>query len=571
MTKLITPNFKTYIARQFVKSFVGRERNFLSESISRYVEYNYVDPDYTDEFFVVIDNDQLEAADVGYFYMFASANTEWETATIPTTNTSIQEYHYDVYDDMLFGKRVTTSDVSYMVSRFDWVSNTVYQKYDHTDVNLHENNFYTVVYEGDAYHVFKCIDNNNGAPSTHMPSPFEYNTSSGAIVTANTVIATANYYYKTSDNYVWMYLYSVNRLDFEKFATATFMPLPVEVTESPPPIGSIETIIVESIGAYHIGHNNGTIKKTNVYGKNLTYWLNVTGTDMFSYIDFYKGSAIYITDGRGAGQIRTITSSSIVLGERQITVDTPFDIELDASSTFDISPAVVINGNGYNATARAIINANNQLQQIEMINSGYGYTDATVTVNTNTGYFDEYGVFVETTTTGTAKAIISPPRGHGRDLVNELYADKVCISVDFLGNNHPITPYCQYGIILDPLFSDIEITVPDSAGFLAGEVIIQPDNATYGVLDSIDANSHILHMKNVRGVFTSNSIITGLGSNTSVTSTSINKNTETYIASDLVEDSGEILLIKNDALITRNEAQTERLKLIIDFESCTWR
>ena len=562
MTKLLTNNFRTWQARQFIKSFVGRDRSILAESLSRYVDYEYIDPNYSDLFVATLDPDNIEAADVGYFYVFAGNGT-WASNTVPTPNTDIQSYHYEMYDNMEFGKKVSKDDIRHMVARHDWTSGTVYANYDHTDQTLHEKAFFTVVEESNSFHVFKCIDNNNDSVSTHKPSPFEYNAPDGSILTNATQIGGANYYYKTSDGYVWMYLYSFSNQEFQKFATNSFIPLPQKISALPAAIGAIKAIEVVTPGLYHTTYQTGYIKQSFVDGSENIFHLTTDGNDFFSYTNFYEGCSIYIVSGTGRGQIRKITSSQIVNNERRIYVDQPFYVGLDGTSQFEISPTVEIVGDGTGAVARAVVNSIKQVDQIEMISFGSGYSYANVSVISNTGYISADNQFVATTTTATARAIISPSRGHGRDLINELYADKITVSVDFEGNTHPTTSFNQYGLIVDPLFSGVEVEFGAAAPFTIGELMYQETNASYGVVDSVANN--VVTLANVRGVFEANTMTVGLTSNTQLTSLAINKDMNNYSMTDVVDNSGEILLIKNDLDVTRADGQTERVRLTVDF------
>ena len=564
MTKLLTPNFRTYMARQFIESFVGRERSVLSESISRYVEYAYVAPNYTEEFFVRVANDDIEFDDVGYFYMFAGVPAGWVNGVVETPTNAVGEFHYNVYDTMLFGKHAVAADVSHMIDRHDWTSGEIYAQYDHTDPILNQKNFYVVTQENNGWQVFKCLDNNGGSPSTHMPSVFEYNSSTGAIITSGTAVLESNYYYKTSDSYVWMYLYSITDVNFKKFATVDYAPLPFEVSASPPPIGSLSSIVVSDQGAYHNAYTTGSIKKINVNGSSQEFHVNTDGNDFFTILNVYKNSAIYVTSGKGAGQIRGVSSSTIEGTERKITVDSPFFVSLDATSRFEIGPKVNITGDGTGALARSIL-TDGRLTQIEMISPGSGYSYAAATITTVTGYYDQGGAFIATQTVGKVYPIVAPPRGHARDLINDLYADKVCISVDFEGINHPISDFSQYGLIVDPLFTEVVLTVDDASGFEVGEILIQQGNGTYGVVGSFDTTTNDITAKNVRGVFSVGGTMLGTTSNNYATCTAVSKNTDTFEIGDIVDNSGEILLINNDVTVSRASGQTERVKLIVDF------
>ena len=116
-----------------------------------------------------------------------------------------------------------------------------------------------------------------------------------------------------------------------------------------------------------------------------------------------------------------------------------FSSAIDTTSRFEITPRVTISGDGSGAEGRAIVNtANFSIDTIEMTARGSGYTFASAQVLGNTG-------IVESGTTAQANnanvtPIIGPPGGHGSDPINELYADTVGVSVDFVDDEGGNTP-----------------------------------------------------------------------------------------------------------------------------------
>lgn len=565
MTQLLTPNFRTWCARQFVASVSGRENSFVSESISRYVADQYVANSYVTQTSTVENifrDANCAVADIGYFYMFAGLSDDW-VGEISTPTEAISDYHYGTYDTLSFGKKIEADDVSYMINRYDWVSDTVYAEYDDKDPTLFQKQFYVVTEEGNEYHIFKCVNNNNGAASTHKPSVFEYNNITGDVVNVVNKINN-NYYYQTTDGYVWLYMYSIPNQTFKKFSTDEYVPLMSEFGEINLDIGTIQSIRVSDPGAYHLDFLRGEIKKSSVNGDSKAFYLNTVGTDFFDVANFYVGSSIYITDNSGAGQIRTIVQSGIEGNERLIRVDEPFTKLLDSSSAFEIAPGVSIVGDGTGAQARAVIE-DKRIKQIDIINPGRGYSYANVSISSTTGYYDTNNIFVQTDTVGQAAPVIAPPYGHTRNIQNELFADKVCISVDFEGNSHPITDFAQYGLLVNPLFPEIDIVVTDVTPFNIGETIFQPDNATYGILTSVDDATSTLTITNVRGVFAVGSVVEGLSTSGASDILSVSNDFTTFEVADLIDNSGEILAIKNTSLVERADGQTERVRLIIDF------
>ena len=239
------------------------------------------------------------------YYMFASRPQPWanssggndDTAVI-STNNSVAQVEQTLYEDILYGKLLTDSDVSNVIPRYNWVVNTVYDVYDQTDADLYSKQFYVVT---DKYEVYKCIDNNNGANSYVKPT---LTSTSGT--------------FKTGDGYVWKYMYSVDSSSNSKFTTTNYIPVStnaaVQGNATP---GSIDVIQITDGGnsyfVYETGYIGGMVNKYVVQLAN-----TASNTD-----DYYVNSSIYLKSGFGAGQIREISSSNGT--SKQIVVDVPFN------------------------------------------------------------------------------------------------------------------------------------------------------------------------------------------------------------------------------------------------------
>ena len=126
----------------------------------------------------------------------------------PQANTSDASY-YDVWRNMVGGKRITGNDIRHVIPRFNWSNNTIYTAYsDMTDSRVYKNAnvaFYVIT---DEFNVYKCIGNNYGNASTSKPT------------STNPVGQ-----FQTSDKYIWKYMYSVSAEDQERFLTDSFMPV----------------------------------------------------------------------------------------------------------------------------------------------------------------------------------------------------------------------------------------------------------------------------------------------------------------------------------------------------------
>lgn len=721
MTKKITKNFAVHNAKQFVES-IDEQSNSL-------------------------------------YYVFGGRHVAWPNDTLPPTiSDSLEDTYYQLYRDMMFGKKVKPEDMKHMIDNNAWDStgNTVYNRYDNASEEL--TNFFVVAPNGANYDVFKCLDNNKGAKSTVKP-------------TFVSGMEDDEVYITTADGYQWKFMFQISAADYNKFSTTTKVPVTpwANVTGNATP-GAIDVMTVQTGGSRYFSVANGVVKVANVAGNTLIHELeslvsaNITPTavtngaftierlDLFgkhangdintsnnvangvileanstflrvtdiagnffgqtsnvimqgqtsgamsaistmtptttslsANTDFYKGSVLYIASGAGAGQQRTISEYIVTGSARRVLTATEFDTPIDSTSRFEISPRVVVTGDGTGVQARAIVNATSfAVDTIDIINRGTGYSYANVQVFGNTGIVSTDANGVSTTdqaNNAVVNVIIGPPNGHGSDVVQELDGKTVGISIDFAntenGNISINNDYRQFGLLKDPLFANVELEVSgvvlnggasgSETSFGVDTVIVQDGQGvltssanntvhleeakasgkTYGIVKNRAAGE--ISVANVYGTFTTTTkifdaantsadvddvltnpsrssstsdsfdqrlVLTGFTNSSSVafvsdeiikqdstdatgrievinsTSVAITREQGNWLASDtvsgtyynftgqesggvgfftgirqpdLVKGSGEILYVENQQPIQRDPAQTERVKLLIEF------
>lgn len=397
------------------------------------------------------------------YYIVASRHNAYDAGddAVPTPVDSGKEFDIDIYDQMIFGKKVTSSDVIRMIPRYNWTSNTVYDMYDHTDGDLFTKEYYVAVDGGSTYYVYKVLDNNNGAPSTVQPT--------------NTSESACNFI-TTADGYKWKLMYKMADSIFEKFATTDYMPVATSANVAGNTVsGAIDVIKVTNNGSNYVSTLTGQFTADDlresiptITGNTTSYRLNANAA---SNSDFYVGSSLYISSGTGAGQIKKILSYSSAT--RVIHIESSFSSPPATDSTYSISPNVIITGDGAGACAYATVasnsTVNNYISGITIVSRGNNYTYATATVVGNTG-----GV----SNTATARVIIPPKNGHGYDAPVELGTSYMGISVTFntdeSGYITTENDFRKIGLLKDPLFNDVILTLADDKGtFTSGEVVYQ--------------------------------------------------------------------------------------------------
>jgi hypothetical protein len=448
--KLITSEFKTHMATQFIES-MNEPQNTI-------------------------------------YYIGAHRSTSFPSDIAPPEpQTNLNERFYSLYDELIFGKRIATADVAHMIRNTVWTSGTIYDMYDDRTNDLESKNFYVVSDEASSYHVFKCLYNNGGIPSTSKPKRSETNPEDEL--------------YITSDGYQWKYLYTIGASEYSKFATNDYVPVFVDQRVVNSAVdGSLNVIVVETAGSQYRSYATGNIRDSVIAGNNLIFSIESSNMTLSSNDSFYDNCSIYLSSGPGDGQIRTIVDYFTSAGERRILINEPFDITPTSATNFIIAPRVLISGDGQGATARAEIDANTGgIRDIIVINSGSGYTFANVQIIGNTGLSS-----ATTTASAQARAIISPPGGHGSDNVNELFGTRVGISVDFNKSEANTIPtsndYRKISIIKDPLFKEADFVLSTSGSvFTPGETVYQVSTAAEGKVLGAAANTITLGM--IRGFF----------------------------------------------------------------------
>jgi len=422
------------------------------------------------------------------YFVFAGKHTPYpgSDSVITTPNNSVKSISLDAYDNMIFAKRISSSDVVHMIPRYLWSANTFYYKYDHRDGDLFEKPFYTVVDESTEYNVYKCLFNASNTTinvnSTVAPS----------VKTLDPIV--------TGDGYIWKYMYSISKTQYEKFSTTNYIPVIANTTVQAGAVnGTIEVIDIVTTGqGYNNYIDNGVFTTTNLSiggGVNTIYG---APDDAEAEDDYYRGCVIKITNSTAgaAGQYRRIVDYRGVDGPKIFILDAPFSPAPAAGDEYEVYPYVYVWGDGTESTAaegRAIIDSTaNSIVEIEMLSVGANYrygeaysgkTPDTIPITINSAFIDLPASIQNAPgfVAATLQPIISPPGGHGSNPLKELGARRVCISTKFNNSEAGTIPvqndFRQVGIIKNPLYTNVDIILraanTSSGSFNIGETVHQ--------------------------------------------------------------------------------------------------
>ena len=236
-------------------------------------------------------------------YLTYGKTSAWANDASPDIPVASVATEHQIWQQMIGGKRILGGDISHVIPRVNWASNTVYYAYDHESGNLYDNDFYVLTSD---YNVYKCLANNYGANSTVEPTAINPQSIT-----------------QTADGYVWKYMFTVSDSEQLRFTTDDYIPVRTISTND----GSLQWQVqsnAEDGAIYSILVTNGGSNYTNVSNLIIT----ITG------------------DGSSATATGNINTSTNTVSSITMT---------DYGTGYTNAVVTISGGGGSNATARAII------------------------------------------------------------------------------------------------------------------------------------------------------------------------------------------------------------------------
>ena len=332
-------------------------------------------------------------------------------------------------------KKIYVSDVAFIVPRFNWVSGSSYAKYNTLmtgDITSSGPKFY--VYDDINYRVYKCINNNNSSASTVRPT------------------STEAFDVTYSDGYTWRYMYSIPKSLRNKFVTDSYIPVFTALQKRYYSDGGIGDITIIKAGSGYTqatavitvsGDGSGAVLTPVIVNGQLgDIIVNNPGRD-------YTRAVLSITDsGSGAGAEAVAELNTGDLDSDQALVElltvggTVDSAEVLTGGSGYVTASVQVIGDGTGAMAEAVI-VGTTISRIVITSKGKGYSFASLVITPQN--------IPAITSAATTRVNISSFLGHGRNAVDELFADQLMfysnITSDRLADFDVVTPYKQFGIM----------------------------------------------------------------------------------------------------------------------------
>jgi hypothetical protein len=421
-------------------------------------------------------------------FVYVAKHTPYELGDDQLTepSDSVDQTVLDIYNNMIFAKRVANTDMIHMIPRYNWTANTVYDMYSHLDGELTSKEFYVVTDDTSEYNVFKCLSNAGNTESLIAPSRVGSNADLEPII--------------TGDDYVWKYMYTITQNQFEKFATTAYIPITAntEVIDGAVP-GRIDVIqIVDGGQGYDNYIANGVFRTGDIKisGSDVTYGAPETASTVDN---FFRGGVLKITSGAGIDQYRRVVNYDGTSSQKKFTLDSPFETLPEVGDTYDIYPYVFVFGDGSESTpaeGMAIVDPDqsNTIIGVEILEPGAGYRSATTYAGVSPAEVPAKASSVLITVPATVEnspdfvaadlqAMIPPPGGHGADPWNELFGNRVCVYTRFANTEGSMIPtendFRQVGILKNPLFTNLDVFFDTNTAigtYSVGETVTQFKN-----------------------------------------------------------------------------------------------
>ena len=492
---------------------------------------------------------------------------------VPPVPLDNQGEKYDIYDDIIAAKRISSSHARSVVRKYKWDTG-VHPKFDMWKPNYSSTpagggqvgitsatgataianaKFYCM---NQKYEVFKCLYNGespanaSGVNSTHEPMT----TPSAGLGTYD---ATARTFTSPGGEYIWKYLYTIPTDDVLAFLSTDFMPINASGettrtdTETNAVDGSVDVALVKDVGEA-LGPNNGT------------YYAPVVGDGTGGVVAIaISGGVVDTVSMHAVGSGYTYATVPIITGVPQGTAGSTEAIGLFTDSALTSSQAVTPTKNANIEAVLSPQGGHGADLEVEL-NAKRVMTNIRLTFIENAGDFPVDNDFRRI---GIVKDPLKPGGAYAdTDTLNGLYAVKISSATgDFIPDetiSQTVTGGTAIGQVVSwTLDSGSPTPTPGTPGSGVLKYFQSPDShADGGVVRAFasDASNTISGDQSA----SPGTIDVALADGTQLSGCTF---TDGLAGPEVKNNSGDLIYIENRRLITRAADQIEDIKLVIEF------
>ena len=449
---------------------------------------------------LVVDLIKANDSDASNKYYAAIGRSEaWNDSDVSPTPLRTKSEENDFRNSMQSMKLI--ADVSLVIPRYNWSSGTFYSAYDDTQVG-NTNAYYVINANQQVYMVLRASVSATGTAVASTIEP-----------TGNTTGTP----FKTSDGYVWKFMYSVSATDANKFQSANFIP--------------VKNIPFTNVNSSVAEVEQKAIQDKAIHGQIIGYGIESAGAG-------YSSAPTLTVQGNGSNAAATATISG-----GQV-------VKVEVADSSDASLKIANFGSGYDY-ANVEVSGGSPTKPVKvrpiLANSGGLGNDATIDFKASAIMFNAKPTGTETLDfvigqdfrqVGLLKNPQVDSAGHGGNGVSTAFTASTGRALKALNFSAVNTAFGEDKTILGVTSGAKAFIDKDSGNsvfyhqnddtgfksFQAGETVQETDGTGEGVLDSAGAFE---------------------------TTFEVNPHT------------GELLYIDNRSAVTRSADQTEDIKIVI--------
>ena len=426
------------------------------------------------------------------YFFFIANSVPWSDENNPQQIVDSDKDHTKIRKNIIGYKKLNSKDILFAIPKVDWITDTIYDQYEYSNELFVENetpNFYVV----NNNNIYKCLYNNGGSPSTDPPT------------------TTQESAFTLGDGYMWKYMGTSSKyisIGNDNLIAVNY------VASSEGAVNQYNTQIQAISGRISRTDTkySNTPPQRALYPLAIVYRPDLNANDGLVVGSFYRLNSVYgvtssvnITESASKEKIRSAISTSpppLTFKDYIIRIvsnpGTPIEINnygiIDSVEVIesgyrinildDIAPFVVTPSSGNSSVVRAEI-----LPYIKVLGDGFGaklfpkmngspnnyYVDGVEVVDGGRDYSiaNAYIFTTKKTTTGISyedailTPVLGPVGGHGSNIITELNAKSLIISVELSEKDNLIIPtggsYRNFGIIKNPkLHNSSKIAGKDS-------------------------------------------------------------------------------------------------------------
>lgn len=420
-----------------------------------------------------------------HYYIGIGRSQQWDSSDTPTTAFNTLREQRNLRLSLQSVKKA--EDVSFVVPRYNWISGSIYSPYDNNQAGYPTNPYYVLT---DTNGVYICLQQGRDATGAAVASTVK---PTGVSTDA----------FRTSDGYVWKFLFTISASRANSYLSANYMP--VRLVDSAGPADP-------ALDQEQYGIQNAAVP------------------GQISSITVTSGGSGYLTaptvsiigDGDSATGFATISSGAVVKVELK---DSAAGILFRPGHDYNYAEVVFSGGSGAGAAARVNISPGN----------GFG-ANSIIDLKS------------------TAIMFNTKPAGAENDdfIIGQDFRQVAIIRNPLDSADANVTTATASALNYMTLSSI-------STGFTADKTILGGTSGAKAYVDKFDSDTIYYHQDVLTGfkAFQNGESVTetnGAGSGTIGSALNVG---------DINKFTGEIFYIDNRAAIERSSAQTEDLKVII--------